>query len=115
MKNLDTSKIGWGKKPKINARQKGHSFERDIVNELKEMGYAAITSRMESKRMDDLGVDIIDDTPFYIQCKAVERLGSIHKVLAKMPTEKTPIVLHKKNNQGTIVAIRWADFKKLML
>jgi Holliday junction resolvase len=48
----------------INSRAKGHAYELQIVNRLKELGYDAVTSRSESKRMDDLGVDIIDNTRF---------------------------------------------------
>tara|TARA_E500000081_G_C6078966_1_gene326796 strand:- start:549 stop:866 length:318 start_codon:yes stop_codon:yes gene_type:complete len=100
----------------INARAKGHAYELQIVNRLKELGYDAVTSRSESKRMDDLGVDIIDNTDFYIQCKAVEKLKpSLHDILKRMPTDKVPVVYHKRNNMGTIVSLKLKDFEKLLL
>ena len=100
----------------INARAKGHAYELQIVNRLKELGYDAVTSRSESKRMDDLGVDIIDNTNFYIQCKAVEKLKpSLHDILKRMPTDKVPVVYHKRNNMGTIVSLKQEDFEKLLL
>tara|TARA_X000001036_G_scaffold105067_1_gene98222 strand:+ start:737 stop:1054 length:318 start_codon:yes stop_codon:yes gene_type:complete len=100
----------------INARAKGHAYELQIVNRLKDLGYDAVTSRSESKRMDDLGVDIIDNTDFYIQCKAVEKLKpSLHDILKRMPTDKVPVVYHKRNNMGTIVSLKLKDFEKLLL
>jgi len=100
----------------INSRAKGHAYELQIVNRLKELGYDAVTSRSESKRMDDLGVDIIDNTDFYIQCKAVEKLKpSLHDILKRMPTKKVPVVYHKRNGKGTICVLRQKDFERLLL
>jgi Holliday junction resolvase len=100
----------------INSRAKGHAYELQIVNRLKELGYDAVTSRSESKNMDNLGVDIIDNTDFYIQCKAVEKLKpSLHDILKRMPTEKIPVVFHKRNNKGTIVALSLEHFEQLLL
>ena len=61
----------------INSRDKGHQFERDICQLLRLCGYEAVTSRSESKAMDDLGVDIISDFPFHIQAKATNGSGNI--------------------------------------
>ena len=67
-------------------------------------------------RIDDLGVDIIDNTDFYIQCKAVEKLKpSLHDILKRMPTKKVPVVYHKRNNMGTIVSLKQEDFERLLL
>lgn len=97
------------------AREKGHAFERKICEWLRFLGYSAITSRSESKRLDDAGVDIVDDTSFYIQCKAVERLNqSYHDILKAMPTDKIPVVLHKRNNKGVVVAMKLTDFEKIL-
>lgn len=99
----------------INARNKGHTFERKFVEYLKIYGYEAVTSRSESKRMDDKGVDIIDNTPFYFQCKAVERSINNHDIINRMPTEKMPVVVHKKNNKGTLVTMKLEHFANLLL
>jgi hypothetical protein len=99
-----------------NARKKGNGYELQIINELKELGYDAVSSRSESKRMDDKGVDIIDNTDFYFQCKANERLSMpVHEILRSMPREKIPVVLHKRNNKGTVAVIEWDLFKRLLL
>ena len=100
----------------INARQKGHDFERWFCNVLKVIGWEAETSRYANRKLDDLKVDIVDDTDFYFQLKAVERMSeSYHKLLASMPTNKVPVVIHKKNNEGCVAVMKLTDFQDLML
>lgn len=102
--------------PKINARKKGHAYELQIIDWCKKLGWEqAVSARSESKRTDDKGVDICYTDPFNFQCKAVENLGSIHKVLKAMPNESNyNVVLHKRNRQGTIVAMTLEDFTELI-
>jgi len=99
------------------ARVKGHGLERETVIQLKAYGWQASTSRYSNRELDDLKVDIDTDAPFNIQCKAVERLSMpVHQLLFKdMPTDKTPVVFHKRNNKGTVVSMRLSDFFKLLI
>lgn len=100
----------------INARAKGNTYELQIIKRLKNLGYEAVSSRSINKMLDNQGVDIVDNTKFYIQCKAQERLKpSPHDILARMPTDKIPVLYHKKNNQGTIVSLKLEDFERLLL
>ena len=100
----------------IHSKNKGNRYERDLAEYLRELGYDAVTSRAESKNLDDKGVDLFDNSPFYIQAKHVEKMKtSYHDILARMPTEKTPVIFHKRNNKGTIVAMKLEDFTKLLL
>jgi hypothetical protein len=99
-----------------SARVKGHTFERDIAQKFRDLGWTDCeTSRFASKKMDDLKVDLVETPPFYVQCKAVENLGPIQNVLAEMPQGKMiNIVFHKKSRKGTIVAMTEDDFWKLL-
>ena len=101
---------------KINARKKGATYELQIRDWFKELGWKdAVSSRSESKNMDDKGVDLCYTAPFAVQAKAVEKLGSIHDILAKMPNDSNyNLVFHKKNRKGTIVAITIEDFKEIL-
>lgn len=104
-------------KPKINARKKGHEYERQVMHEFRELGFTeCLTSRNESKRMDDLGVDLMHTGPWQVQLKAVERLGNLHKVLKAMPavTGKLNLVFHKRSRQGDTVTMRKEDFYALV-
>jgi hypothetical protein len=94
----------------INARKKGNSYELQIVNELKELGYDVGSSRNESRKMDALKVDIVGDIPFHIQCKAVEKGVTYHQTLKDMPMDKVPVIFHKRNNKGTVVVMKQEDF-----
>jgi hypothetical protein len=99
----------------IHSKNKGNKFELQIVQFLERLGFEAVTSRSESKRLDDKGVDIVTNAPFNIQCKAVERLSiPIHQLLKDMPTDKPPVVFHKRNNKGVIVSMKLEDFEKLI-
>jgi hypothetical protein len=93
------------------ARNKGHQFERDIVNELKELGFDCSTSRYSSKEMDDKCVDIVGTPPFHIQCKAWKSAPNLHTELKKMPDDGNyNVIFHKRPRKGTIVAMTKEDF-----
>ena len=100
-----------------SARSKGNSYERKIVRELREylLFPDAVTSRSESKRTDDKGIDIMYTDPFNFQLKAVERLGNIHKILNGMPNDNNyNVVIHKRNNQGEVVSMSKDDFYEIL-
>lgn len=103
-------------KRKINARQKGHTYERKIAEEFRNLGYSeCLTSRLESKRQDDLGIDLCNTGIWAVQCKAVEKLGSYHDILNKIPKhEKINVLFHKRNNKGETVTMSKSDFYKII-
>ena len=99
-----------------SARQKGHAFEHTFCKMLRFFGWEAVTSRSESKNLDDKGVDIVDNTEFYFQLKAVERLSeSYWSILDNMPIEKHRVIVHKKNNKMPLVIMYLEDFQELQL
>lgn len=99
-----------------SARIKGHTFERDMAQWFRDLGWdKCVTSRSESKSKDDQGIDLCYTDPYNVQLKAVEKLGSLHDVLAKMPSDSNfNVVFHKRNRKGTIVAMTLADFQRLL-
>jgi hypothetical protein len=101
---------------KINARAKGHAFERQIVAFFRTKGWTKCnTSRFESKMKDDQGIDLTNTDPLSIQCKAIEKLGSVHDILNRMPKDENyNLVFHKKNRKGTIVCMTLEDFEEIL-
>lgn len=107
-----------------NNRTAGHNYERQIMNELKDFGFSAVTSRNESKTMDDRGVDIISDAPVHIQCKNSQTNQDYPKLLNSelLPTDKPTVVFHKKTKKvgerfmpvGEFIIIKKEDFYKLI-
>lgn len=98
------------------SRTKGHAFERKMAEELKEFFPEVCTSRAESKRLDDLGVDLAFTNNFNFQCKAVEKLSpSYHEILRLMPDDDDiNTILHKRNRKGVVVSMKLEDFKKIL-
>jgi hypothetical protein len=84
-------------------RVAGHNYERQIVNELKSIGFEdVVTARAESRNMDDKGVDIFGSSlPFFVQCKNSQNYPKIHELLSSelVPKEKPLIVFHKKTKK----------------
>lgn len=99
----------------VNGRKKGHTYERDVAQKFRAAGFEdCVTSRLESKRMDDLGVDLCNTQPWLVQCKAVEKLGAVHDVIARMPADGIAVVFHKRNRKGTVVSMREEDFWRIV-
>lgn len=116
MPKIPRKKISIPKK-KISARCKGHGYERTVAKLFKELGFVNCqTSRFASRMMDDMKVDLVNLDKLYIQCKAVERLGSYHDILDSMPKHKGKynLVFHKKVRRGTVVAMSQDHFIELL-
>lgn len=99
----------------INGRKKGHDFERKLAQTFREKGWEeCLTARLESKRVDDSGVDLCFTKPFNVQAKNMQNLGSAHKTLARMPKDgNINLVFHKKTREGVIVCMTEEDFWRL--
>lgn len=79
------------------ARQKGHSYERQIIKELSELGYEGLkSSRSESKNLDDDKIDIAetkDKLPCYIQTKKTTNIPSYFKIEKECSRKDRPFVI----------------------
>ena len=95
-------------------RTAGHNFERAIVIELKEIGYEdVVTSRAESRNMDNAGVDIFGkDFPYYIQCKNSKTYQKLHELITSelLPTDKPTIVFQRKTRKVTTKFVTEGDY-----
>ena len=106
----------------MTAHRKGLRYEWSVRDKFRALGYTyACTSRGVDRSLDAAGVDLVNTGDFLVQCKAVERGISAHKILDNMPREvgKVRLLIHKKNitkqNGGEVVSMYWADFEKLLL
>tara|TARA_R110000868_G_scaffold82356_4_gene232625 strand:- start:12763 stop:13212 length:450 start_codon:yes stop_codon:yes gene_type:complete len=110
-----------GKSRRLNARQKGHQFERALRLRLLKFFPKCLTSRLASKLTDDAGIDFVRTRPFAIQAKAVEGTVDYWKLIPAMkindPDEDVNsfhVVVHKKNNKGTVVVMSLEDFESIL-
>lgn len=102
---------------RLNSRSKGNAYEIRIASEMRTLGFDnCITSRAESKSMDDKGVDLMYTGPFYFQLKCTEKYPNFHDLLFnKMPSVfHIPVVMNKKNRKGEIVCMKKEDFYVLI-
>lgn len=100
----------------MNARTAGHSYERKLAQELREIGFdSCVTSRAESKTRDDQGVDLCHTGPLNIQAKRWKSAPSYHTTLDAMPDEPGQIncIFHKRPNKGEVVVMAKTDFLEL--
>jgi len=104
-------------KKRINSRNKGIHYEQALVREFKTLFKTdkIYSSRAESKRMDDAGVDIVGEIPIHVQAKAMETTPPAHKILANMPTDKPRVIFWKKNYKPQIVIMEAETFLEIML
>ena len=96
------------------ARRKGNSWELEIVNSLKGIGYTGcVSSRSESKRTDDAKVDIMDldnKLPCHIQAKATRNMPNYHKIAEECKLKDKPFVIAVKPVDRSPIAILPIDF-----
>lgn len=82
---------------KAYSRNKGHSYETKIARELRELGFEnVVTSRSESKAMDDNKVDLIDKDdklPCKIQLKCTQTIPSYFKIRSESTVDPKKFVI----------------------
>jgi hypothetical protein len=101
----------------MNARTAGHAYERKLAAELRDIGFPdCVTSRSESRRRDDQGVDFCYTGPLNIQAKRWKSAPSYHDTLASMPDEPGQInaIFHKRPHKGDVVVLSKSDFLEIV-
>ena len=105
------------------SRSKGNNYELRIIKELTELGFnGLVTSRSESRRLDDSKIDIVDTENVmdcYIQCKATANVPNISKINKEVGMKDKPLAIfwNKQNNstvQEEFVVIPKEYFYKLI-
>lgn len=82
----------------IRSRKRGHAYERKIVNELRQItgDEDLCTSRKESKRLDDMKIDVADPNntlSFYCQIKSTQQTPQIKKINNEVGKKDKPLVI----------------------
>lgn len=84
-------------------RQRGNEYERRIAKELNDIGFQVVTSRSESKRMDDNKIDLIDlsnKLPVQLQLKRVTSTPQYFKIRdeSTVPNRNFALLWNKQKN-----------------
>lgn len=80
------------------SKNKGNAYERQIVNELKELfdNEGICTARSASKKLDDMKIDIMDEDgvmPCYFQLKKTQTTPSVKKINAEVGLTDKPLCI----------------------
>lgn len=97
MKQNDVSEKVKRKRNPKNARSRGNAYERRIAQELRELGFpGVVTSRSESKRMDNAKVDLIDTEnklKCLLQLKLTQATPNYFKIREECPIKDAPFCI----------------------
>lgn len=98
------------------SRTKGHNYERQIAQEMRELGYTECeTSRYANRKLDDACVDLTNTFPFSIQCKAYKNQPNLRKELDKMPEDSNyNLIFLKRPYQKDTVTMDKEDFYEII-
>lgn len=97
MKQNDVSEKVKRKRNPKNSRSRGNAYERRIAQELRDLGFpGVVTSRSESKRMDNAKVDLID-TEHKLKCllqlKLTQATPNYFKIREECPIKDAPFCI----------------------
>ncbi len=98
------------------SRTKGHSFERKIASECREIGFPEARRQLEYHEDDAKGVDIQGTGCFKIQCKKLKAYVSINTIKeVQCDREKEiPILVTAGDGLEPMAVISWSDLKLLI-
>lgn len=100
----------------MNSNRKGKTFEREIAAYLREHGYTEARRGQQYKGGAD-SPDVIGLTGFHIEAKRTEHF-QLYAALAQSKRDaaenEIPIVIHRKNNEKSVVVISLDDFMEVL-
>ena len=100
---------------KINSRNKGARYEREVARFLDEHGFPSRRGQQFSGGSDSPDV-VSEDFPFHIEAKHVERLD-LYGAMAQSKRDsggKPPCVVHRRNNSKSMFTCMLADLVELL-
>lgn len=100
----------------VNSRAKGARAERELANKLKEHGFTARRGQQFCGANGDADVVCTELADWHIECKMVAALN-VDKAIDQATRDcgdKTPVVIHRKNNRPWLVTIYLEDWLKLV-
>lgn len=102
---------------KINSKEKGKRFEREVASKLRDYGYEARRTAQYCGNTGDAS-DVIGLDGVHIECKHCEKI-SIYDWMAQAVRDSKangrgdiPAVFFRKNNAEILVTVRMDDFMK---
>lgn len=86
------------------SKQKGSKLELDVIHKLNEIGYNTVSSRSNSKNLDNMKIDVDDlegNLPCYLQMKATQTTPSYFKIREECPLkDKDFVIIWKRQDKN---------------
>lgn len=107
-----------------NNKSRGSNLEREIVNDLKKVGFEkAATSRYASRMLDDNKVDVAFSEPFAFQIKTLNGRAKYEEILSEMITDDLKVLIHKMTRKanksfmevGKFAILDYYDFLNILV
>lgn len=100
------------------SRTKGHTYERQIASEFRELGFdEAMTSRETTGgnwQTSDEGIDLAFTEPYHVQVKRFKKYQPIGKINEIDPALPNRILITKADRQPAMAVMAWDDLKRLI-
>lgn len=100
----------------INSKTKGAAYEREIAEELRQMGLKAERGVQYQGSPDS--PDIKTNTNLHIECKRTERFAlypSLSQAKKDCGPDQIPVVIHRMNNKSSVLIVELHRLKDLVL
>ena len=95
------------------SRNKGHTFERDIANDLTADMGVKVKRNLDQTRE---GKNDLNLPPFRIECKRYRAIGVMKwmkQAIAACELSDTPVVIARADKEDPIVIMLYSDWKRL--
>lgn len=99
----------------INSRAKGKRGELELAKYLRERGYKGARRGQQFSGIE--GQDVVGMPGFHVEVKRVEALNlgaALTQSIRDAAVDKTPLVVHRRNNQPWVVTLRLDDFLDIL-
>ena len=100
---------------KINSKQKGNRYERELAQAIRECGFDARRGVQYSGLQGEAD-DVVGLPQIHIEAKHVEKLNlykAMDQAIRDANEDEMPAVFHRKNRTKTFVTMRFEDWMKL--
>lgn len=99
-------------KPKVNARRKGHGFEREVAIMLRPY-YPDAKRQLEYQ--EGLGYDLQGTGDLSIQCKVGKSFKIENALSEAVRDDKIAVAITKRDREDIVVSMYWKDFEYFLV
>lgn len=99
-----------------SVRARGHAFEREIANSLKEI-FPEARRLLENHKDDARGVDILHTGPYRFQCKRMgsyAKMDAIEEVQCDEMLGEVPVLVAKADKRRTLAVLPYEELLRLL-